>query len=41
MDSYTTVADGVYATAPTNTFTDSTATNSVQFYRIKLKECSV
>jgi hypothetical protein len=38
MDSYTTVADGIYATAPTNTFTDPTATNAVHFYRIQLKE---
>ena len=38
MDSYTTLQSGIYATAPTNTFTDPTATNAVQFYRIQLKE---
>ena len=38
MDSYTTVADGIYATAPTNSFTDDSATNAVHFYRIQLKE---
>jgi len=38
MDSYTTVADGIYATAPTNSYTDPDATNGVHFYRIKLRE---
>lgn len=38
MDSYTTVQSGIYATAPTNTFIDDTATNVVHFYRVRLKE---
>ena len=38
MDSYTTVADGIYATPPTNTVTDTTATNGVHFYRVRLRE---
>ena len=38
MDSYTTVADGIYATQPTNTFIDTTATNGTQFYRVRLRE---
>ena len=35
---YATVQSGIYATAPTNTFTDPSATNAVHFYRIQLKE---
>lgn len=37
LDSYTTIADGICATAPTNTVT-GISTNAVPFYRVRLKQ---